>query len=83
MNALISNNFANLMGSSIVCATIYLALAGVWKYHSMKAVFPVVAKWYEGSNPCEKQTFEFDVGFGRILWWYLIATYLNPLNFPN
>lgn len=28
-DALISNNFANLMGSSIVCATIYLALAGV------------------------------------------------------
>ena len=27
--ALISNNFASLLGSGILCATIYLALAGV------------------------------------------------------
>lgn len=31
----------------------------------MKVYFPLVAKDNEGSNPCEKQTFEFDVGFGR------------------
>jgi hypothetical protein len=51
--AVFSNYFVNLLAGCIVCATIYLALAGVWKYHSMKAVFPIVAIYYEGSNPCE------------------------------
>ena len=51
--ALISKKFVKLQAYSIICATIFKAWAGVWEYQTMKADFPVVAKYNEGSNPCE------------------------------